>query len=127
MKTIWIIFPSLEKNLIVSNSTSSKSICDALLAKKPGEITFSINKKNLDRGLSVSDTEVMKTIIELSEKMKIIVEPGGAVAAAALLNKKIDIENKNVVVIISGGNIDLTLFNLIISLYFIIKSLLVRH
>ena len=106
---------SLEKNLIVSNSTSSKSICDALLAKKPGEITFSINKKNLDRGLSVSDTEVMKTIIELSEKMKIIVEPGGAVAAAALLNKKIDIENKNVVVIISGGNIDLTLFNLIIS------------
>ena len=106
---------SLEKNLIVSNNKSAKSICDALLTKKPGEITFSINKKNLDGGLSVSDIEVMNTIIELSEKMKIVVEPGGAVAATALLNKKIKIENKNVVVMISGGNIDLTLFNSIIS------------
>ena len=76
----------------------------------PGDITFSINKEILTGGLSVSDEEVKKTIILLSEHLKIVVEPGGAVAAAALLNKKIDVKNKKVLVMISGGNIDLELF-----------------
>ena len=76
----------------------------------PGEITFAINKENLKGGLSVSDEEVKKTIILLSEHLKIVVEPGGAVAAAALLNKKINVENKKVLVMISGGNMDLELF-----------------
>ena len=106
---------SLAKKSIVPNSKNLKSICDALLADRPGNITFEINKKILDGGLSVSDTEVMDTIIELSEKIKIVAEPGGAVAATALLNKRIDIKNKNIIVMVSGGNIDLKLFNLIIS------------
>ena len=102
---------SLENKKITENCSNTKSICDALLAPKPGDITFPINLKNIDGGISVSDEEVKKTIIFLSEHLKIIAEPGGAVAAAALLNKKIKIKNKKVVVMISGGNIDLNLFS----------------
>jgi len=105
---------SLLQNRIVENNKSAKSICDALLANKPGEITFSINKKILDGGLSVSDLEVKDTIIDLAENLKIIVEPGGAVAAAALLKNKLKFENKNVVVMVSGGNIDYSLFSNIV-------------
>ena len=101
---------SLENKIITENIPNAESICDALLAPKPGNITFPINLKNLDGGISVSDDEVKKTIIFLSEHLKIVVEPGGAVAAAALLNKKINIKNKKIVVMISGGNIDLELF-----------------
>lgn len=101
---------SLENKTISENSPNTQSICDALLAPKPGDITFPINLKNLDGGISVSDEEVKKTIILLSEHLKIVVEPGGAVAAAALVNKKIITKNKKIVVMISGGNIDLELF-----------------
>lgn len=105
---------SLKNNIITSNNKSSKSICDALLAPQPGEITYSINKKILKEGLSVSDSEVKETIISLAENLKIVVEPGGAVAASALLNKKININNKTIVVLISGGNIDNSLFSKIV-------------
>ena len=98
-----------------SNSNSStrlgkRSICDALLASQPGKLTFAINQSTLNGGLIVSEEEVKKTIITLAENLKIITEPGGAVAAAAVLNKKINTKNKNVVVMISGGNIDSEMF-----------------
>ena len=101
---------SLEKGEIVSNSPGSQSICDALLASQPGKLTFTINKSTLQGGLVVSEEEVKKTIITLAENLKIITEPGGAVAAAAVLHKKINVQNKKVVVMISGGNIDSEMF-----------------
>ena len=58
----------------------------------------------------MQDQEVKNSIKILAEHLKIVVEPGGAVAATAALSKKIDIKNKNVVVMISGGNIDLDIF-----------------
>jgi len=69
----------------------------------------------LNGGLTVSDIEVKKTIIKLAENLKIITEPGGAVAAAALLNNKIEIKNKIIVVMISGGNIDNKIFDEILN------------
>ena len=102
---------SLNKKKITSVKAGSQSICDALLANQPGDITFGINKQTLKEGLSVSDNEVKKTIILLAENLKIIAEPGGAVAATALLNNKIDTTNKTIVVMISGGNIDNELFS----------------
>ena len=105
---------SLKNNFIVKNKESAKSICDALLAPQPGDVTFPINQTTLNGGLSVSDKEVKKIIIELAEDMKIVVEPGGAVAATALLTNKINVKNKNVVVMISGGNIDYKLFSSIV-------------
>ena len=106
---------SLEENFIKPVKKNLTSICDALLAKQPGNLTFSINKKILSKGLSVSDEEVKSTIIHLAENLKIIVEPGGAVAASALLNNKIEISNKTIIVMISGGNIDNKLFSKIVS------------
>ena len=102
---------SLEAGKIIENKKNAKSFCDALLAPQPGNITFQINSNNLEGGLSVSDEEVTKTIILLAEQLKIVVEPGGAVAAAAVLNNKIDVKNKKIIVMISGGNMDLSLFN----------------
>ena len=106
---------SLKKKSIISNKESAHSICDALLAPQPGVITFPINKLILNGGLTVSDKEVKHTIVELAENIKVVVEPGGAVAAAALLTNKINVKNKNVVVMISGGNIDYNLFSSIVS------------
>ena len=101
---------SLERGEIVSNFPGKKSICDALLTPEPGKLTFTINKSTLQGGLVVSEEEVKKTIITLAENLKIITEPGGAVAAAAVLHKKINVQNKKVVVMISGGNIDSEMF-----------------
>ena len=105
---------SLERKKITPVIKGSQSICDALLAPQPGDLTFSINKQTLKGGLSVSDNEVKNTIIQLAEILKIVVEPGGAVAASALLNNKLEIKNKTVIVMVSGGNIDNEFFSEIV-------------
>ena len=101
---------SLKEKKIVENSMKHKSICDALLANKPGDITFSINKKNLTSGISVTDNEALIAMHSAFKHFKIVLEPGGAVALAAALANKIDIENKHVLVIASGGNVDKNVF-----------------
>lgn len=106
---------SLKKNSIVTNKKTSESICDSLVVARPGKITFKINQSILKKGLVVSDGEVKKTIKTLYENLKVVVEPGGAVAAAALLSKKIEVKNKTVVAVLSGGNIDSEFFSKIIS------------
>ena len=106
---------SLKRRYITPNKNTKSSICDALLVSQPGEITFKINQATLKGGLDVSDWEVRKTIKILAETLKVMVEPGGAVAAAALLTKKIEVKNKIVVVMLSGGNIDSDLFSQIIT------------
>ena len=101
---------SLIENKVIENSMRHKSICDALLANKPGDITFEINKKNLTSGISVSDNEALIAMKAAYKHFKIILEPGGAVALAAAISNKINIENKNVLVIASGGNVDQEVF-----------------
>ena len=101
---------SLEADMIVENTMQHLSICDALLANKPGNITFEINRKNLSGGISVSDTESLIAMKIAYKYFKIVLEPGGAVALAAAISKKIDIKNKNILVIASGGNVDSDIF-----------------
>ncbi|MDB9872080.1 threonine/serine dehydratase [Alphaproteobacteria bacterium] len=101
---------SLEADMIVENTMQHLSICDALLANKPGNITFEINRKNLSGGISISDTESLIAMKIAYKYFKIVLEPGGAVALAAAISKKIDIKNKNVLVIASGGNVDSDIF-----------------
>ena len=101
---------SLESKKIISNKQGFESICDAIITPQPGNITFPLNLKALAGGIVVKDEEVKNSIKVLAEHLKIIVEPGGAVAATAALTKKIDMKNKTVVVMISGGNIDLDMF-----------------
>ena len=101
---------SLRDNKITEVDVSKKSICDSLLASKPGELTFSINKENLSGSLLVSDLEALKAMKYAFQYFKIILEPGGAVALASALFNKINIKNKTVVIIASGGNVDPDIF-----------------
>ena len=101
---------SLINKKIISNKPGFSSICDAIITPQPGQLTFPINLKTLSGGIVVEDDEVKNSIKILAEHLKIVVEPGGAVAATAALTKKIDLKNKTVVVMISGGNIDLDKF-----------------
>ena len=87
-----------------------KSICDALLAEKPGKITFEINRLNLTSGVTVTDKEALIAMKMAFDHLKIVLEPGGAVALAAAIFRKVDITNKNVLVIASGGNVDKNIF-----------------
>ena len=94
----------------LSIDPSGKSFCDALLAPMPGELTFSINRHLLRGGLVVSDEEVEAAMRYAFRELKLVVEPGGAVALAAVLAGKLDFAGKNVGVIVSGGNVDPELF-----------------
>jgi threonine dehydratase len=89
---------------------SARSICDALQAHSPGKLTFAINRRLLDVGLVVSDDEVREAIRFAFRNLKLVAEPGGAVALAAVLSGKIDTQGKTTVVVISGGNVDGEMF-----------------
>jgi threonine dehydratase len=83
-----------------------KTSCDALMAAQPGEITWSINSKTVDDFLVVSEDEVAHAISFAFRYLKLVIEPGGAVALAALLHNKVDISGGTAAIVLSGGNID---------------------
>lgn len=87
-----------------------KSICDALLAPEPGELTFTINSRLLKTGLCVSDDAVKQAMQSAFEYLKLVVEPGGVVALAAILNGQFDARGKTVGIVLSGGNVDADVF-----------------
>ena len=92
------------------NATLTGTICDALMAQTPGELTFAINRVLVGHGAAVSDQEVAAAVAFAFHELKLVVEPGGAVALAALLSNKIDIKGKVAVAVLSGGNVDPELF-----------------
>jgi threonine dehydratase len=87
-----------------------RTICDALMASIPGEITFAINSRLLAQGITATDAEVGAAVGFAFRELKLVVEPGGAVGLAALLAGRIDVKGKNVVIVLSGGNVDADLF-----------------
>lgn len=87
-------------------ATGATSICDALLAPSPGELTFPINQALLSGGLSVTDAEVEDAMRFAFREMKLVVEPGGAVALAAALQRRLPPADLATVVVISGANVD---------------------
>ena len=89
-----------------SNAPGTRSICDALLAPEPGVLTFEINRRLLAGGLAVSDAEVRAAIAFAARTLKLVVEPGGAVALASVLAGKIETGGRTIAVVLSGGNID---------------------
>jgi threonine dehydratase len=98
-----------------SNAADARSICDALLAPEPGAMTFAINRQTLAGGLAVSDADVRAAMRFAFAELKLVVEPGGAVALAALLAGKLDVGGQTVGIVISGGNVDPGLFAAIIA------------
>jgi threonine dehydratase len=89
-----------------TNAKLSGSICDALLAPTPGDVTFPLAQKLLGPGLVVTDDEVLDAMEVAFREYKIVVEPGGAVALAAALTGKLPVKGRSVAVVCSGGNVD---------------------
>ncbi len=94
----------------VKNAVQSGSVCDALLTPEPGEMTFAINQPRLTGALSVTDEEALSAVAFAFRHLKLVVEPGGAVALAALLSGKLKLEGRTAVVVASGGNVDPAVF-----------------
>jgi threonine dehydratase len=92
------------------NAPGGRSICDALLAPSPGEITFELMRRLVEGGLAVTDDEVRRAMRWAWRELKTVVEPGGAVALAAVLAGRLDLRGRTVAVVVSGGNVDAELY-----------------
>jgi threonine dehydratase len=90
----------------LANTRLSGSLCDALLTPMPGVLSFAMNKDRVTRGIVVTDEEALEAVRFAARELKLVVEPGGAVALAAALTGKVDLKGKVVAVVLSGGNID---------------------
>jgi threonine dehydratase len=97
---------SLRAGTREAHRAEGHTICDALMAPIPGVITFAINQRLLSQGVTASDAEVGAAVAFAFRELKLVVEPGGAVALAALLAGRIEARGKTVVVVLSGGNVD---------------------
>lgn len=101
---------SLAQGSRQSNAALAGSICDALLAPTPGANTFAINAEHVSGGLSVTDAQVRAAMRMAFQHLKLVLEPGGAVALAAVLTDPDRFAGKKVGVVLSGGNVDADVF-----------------
>ena len=92
------------------NPAATGSICDALMAQQPGELTFAINRRLVGGGFAVSEDEVRHAMRQAFSLLKLVVEPGGAVALAAVLAGRIETAGRTIGVMLSGGNVDAGMF-----------------
>ena len=90
--------------------TAAESICDALLSPSPGRLTFPLLKAAVAGGLVVTEAEVRAAMRFAFRELKLVVEPGGAVALAAVLHGKLSTAGEVTAVMLSGGNVDAGLF-----------------
>ena len=95
----------------LANDPAARTICDALMAPMPGALTFAINRRLLAGGLAVTDDAVRAAMAYAFATLKLVVEPGGAVALAALLAGSYDAAGKTVALVLSGGNVDRDAFS----------------
>jgi len=98
-----------------TNSPDARSFCDAIVTPTPGEITFPLVQKNYQTGISATDDQVRQAIRLLFQDHRIVAEPGGAIAVAAYMNNAEQFDRQTVILMISGGNIDASLFNEVIT------------
>ncbi|WP_405096763.1 threonine/serine dehydratase [Oceanobacillus sp. FSL H7-0719] len=97
------------KNGEITSIERSDTIADGLRASQPGYMTFPIIQKYVDDIVLVSDEEIKQAQFFVLERMKQLIEPSSAVTVAAAMNRKLGVENKNVVCVLSGGNVELKL------------------
>lgn len=96
------------------STDSAATIADGIAVKEPGDITVELINHYADGVLTVSDKEISSAILLLMERCKQIVEPAGATSLAAVLSGRLDVKGKNVVCVLSGGNIDVSFIQSII-------------
>ena len=93
---------------------SVNTIADGIAVKSPGNLTFSLTEQYVDEIVTVSDDEIAVAILDLMEAQKLVSEGAGAVAVAAALSGKIPLKGKKTALIVSGGNIDVTILSRVI-------------
>ena len=91
--------------------TSVQTICDAVVNRQPGNLTFPIMKQHLSGGAVISEQDTLRTIKTLFEYFKIVVEPGGAIAVAAALTGQHPSNAETIVAVATGGNIEPAIFS----------------
>lgn len=102
---------SLAAGAIQRNNLQSGGICDAIVTPQPGDLTFPIMTRLCGPGIVVTEEEVLKAMAHIFARLKIVAEPGGAVAVAAALFHGDEIEGDAVVAVVSGGNVDAKMFS----------------
>jgi threonine dehydratase len=111
---VWAVEPqayddhaqSLKAGHPVAVKPAEDSRLDALLSPAPGELTFALNRRQLSGALGVSDTEAMAAVAFAFRHLKLVLEPSGAAALAAVLAGKVQTAGRTVLVVASGGNVD---------------------
>ena len=89
-----------------TNTARTGSIADALMSQQPGELTFPVMARLAKPGVAVPDELIYRAMAFAFHELKLVTEPGGAIALAALLGGLVDVEGETVVVVLSGGNVD---------------------
>ena len=106
---------SLMSGFRETNDTGAVTFCDALCVPTPGEITFAINRRLLSGGLTVCDDMTGAAMRTAFRDLKFVVEPGGAIALAAVLFGLVTVAGRNIAVVCSGGNVDQVTFAEVLS------------
>jgi threonine dehydratase len=101
---------SLRSGVIESNTATSGNICDAIITPRAGDIPFPIMKRLCGPGLVINETEALGAMAQAFFRLKLVAEPGGAAALAAALYRRDEIKGDDVIVTISGGNVDPAMF-----------------
>lgn len=101
---------SLEAGHVTPNTPGNQSICDAIVTPQPGDLTFPVLNRLAGPGIVVSDNQALQAMAQAWLRLKVVAEPGGAVALAAALFHADKIDGPDVIVTISGGNVDPDIF-----------------
>lgn len=107
---------SLRSGRVERNSRLSGSLCDAIITPQPGVLTFPILKRLAGPGFAVTEDQAMLAVAQAFHRLRLVAEPGGAVALAAALFHGDQIDGDDVIVTISGGNVDTAVFQQALSL-----------
>ena len=101
---------SLAAGRRLRNASSTGSVCDAIITPEPGEITFPILQRLCGPGLVVTDDEALYAMVLAFSRLRLVLEPGGAVALAAALFRPDSLQGPAVIAVASGGNVDADVF-----------------
>ena len=109
--------PSMKQSIEhkkIEKLASVSTMADGIAVKEPGTLTFEACMKYVDGIVTVTEAEIASAILMLLEKHKMVAEGAGAVSVAAAMTNKVDIKGKNVVCVVSGGNVDVNVLDRII-------------
>ena len=97
---------SLEAGHRISNAKGNRSICDALMSPSTGALTFALMSEHLAGGVAVTDQQVQAAMAWAFRHLRLVIEPGGSVALAAVLAAQVPTRGRTTAIVISGGNVD---------------------